>query len=713
MTKLDPPPFFALGAGPNEPAWSLMLPRQAVVVGRVELSRSLEGLPELTLIQVEHRSAPDGQLWVDCRLRGGKCEWLVSDVVRPVGRWVRVTRTWVLEKGIPQSVALVFSVEVTGAGVPRVLLPGISYDGNPSAEASRLVPRFAEALPSRSLYEEHRYPVPLAHLEVEVTGHDGSRVPAGVALQSVPSRIDSGSGNEEESDHWWSLGAELRERGGALLLHSSSCETNGQPATVYGSQNTLHPFPAQPVRFGVGTRVQKDVFLIAASLSDAGWTWRRPVAEARRRLLVPPISRLTPEQVIAAKLNVVRSRFVQEGDVAGFLHVPEVNRYDSPRQFQWGWTGQSARLAATLLELEASPFAPTPLGSPSPAAMAHASLRFVNSQPAAAPGCPLPWVKYSLEVRRWEASSADGRFHSRQVGEVLSQLALCCEAAADAPWREAVLERLRQAAAFLVEGRCSTAEVFPACWHADGRPAEPSASTGGVACVSALARIGWLLGKPEWTAAAAARLEAYARRVLGSEPRWPCGATLDANCEDKEAGILLLRACLDVHDATGEPHSLECARRAADWTLTFMYAWDPGLRPGTFLARRMNCSGWNAVSVQNQHLDVFTPVEELLRLAAATGEEEYARLARVMVRAVTQTVATERDLCGFDQPGRPAVVGEQAEQFFQTNYYQGPFSQADWRGGFNWWNPLWIAVHPLRDALCLLRYEREHGQVKA
>ena len=43
--------------------------------------------------------------------------------------------------------------------------------------------------------------------------------------------------------------------------------------------------------------------------------------------------------------------------------------------------------------------------------------------------------------------------------------------------------------------------------------------------------------------------------------------------------------------------------------------------------------------------------------------------------------------------------GEQSEQFFQTNYMQGPFEQTIWRGGTNVWNPVWIVALVLSAAL--------------
>ena len=46
-----------------------------------------------------------------------------------------------------------------------------------------------------------------------------------------------------------------------------------------------------------------------------------------------------------------------------------------------------------------------------------------------------------------------------------------------------------------------------------------------------------------------------------------------------------------------------------------------------------------------------------------------------------------------------ALPGEQGEQFFHTNYYQGMFDEQAWQGGINTWNPVWITALVLYAAL--------------
>ncbi len=68
-----------------------------------------------------------------------------------------------------------------------------------------------------------------------------------------------------------------------------------------------------------------------------------------------------------------------------------------------------------------------------------------------------------------------------------------------------------------------------------------------------------------------------------------------------------------------------------------------------------------------------------------------------LLQAWTHGIARRPGHWGFPTPG------EQAEQFNHTNYFQGPFTIEDWRGGMNRWNPAWIIGLVLQAAL---RFEK-------
>ena len=99
--------------------------------------------------------------------------------------------------------------------------------------------------------------------------------------------------------------------------------------------------------------------------------------------------------------------------------------------------------------------------------------------------------------------------------------------------------------------------MFPRAWKEDGTilgdPAQPATlSAAGATCVAALARIGQLTGQRRCIEAAGEAMDAYHKEFLSGGPMPPWGATIDAGGEDKEAGSGLLRAAIEVYQATGE-----------------------------------------------------------------------------------------------------------------------------------------------------------------
>jgi len=135
--------------------------------------------------------------------------------------------------------------------------------------------------------------------------------------------------------------------------------------------------------------------------------------------------------------------------------------------------------------------------------------------------------------------------------------------------------------------------------------------------------------------------------------------------------------------------------------MTFYYVWDVGFPPGKPCRGHLCSVGWPSVSVQNHHLDAFACPSLLLRLSRATGDVRYGRFARTVAWAATQGVARNGCTWRFNRHDHHAVAGEQGEAFFQTAYWQGPGDERLWRGGHNTWNPLWVCVIPLHEAILL------------
>jgi len=175
-------------------------------------------------------------------------------------------------------------------------------------------------------------------------------------------------------------------------------------------------------------------------------------------------------------------------------------------------------------------------------------------------------------------------------------------------------------------------------------------------------------------------------------------ATMDARCEDKEAGLYFFVAAAELYKATNDPKYIGIADISAEWMLTFVYFWETGFLPGNICDRKgFKTTGWPGVSVQNHHLDVFFPTYELYEYGMTAGKPFYKEMAINVRNALTHGVCTYPGEWGF------SVVGEQGEQYCQTNYPTFMHKDSDWdkirRGGMHCWNPSWIIAQVLQSSL--------------
>ena len=618
----------------------------------------------------------------------GSQPWRVEDTYTFDGAVLHLERRWAFLGAEPQQgIDLLIEARCPTGGHQQVVLPGISYNGNPAAEPERLVPRFPDAHPARCLYEEHRFPVPAVTCE-----WDGAAGRLALTLLSRPSRLGSA-----RDDRWWSLGLALDDAEAALVVASGAVETNGRRDTVYGAQNRLVSFPDCHLTAEPGAAFDKQVWLDADAVEAKGHAFRAALWRAHALFAPAATPAVSLDRFVALKLNCLRARYVEHEGAAGFLCVPRKNVYGRPPYFQWGWVGQALRASwCTLHEGRR-------LGKEYLETMAVRSADFFVRQPVAEGR--LPALRYALDEGRWvhrELAGSEGE-SSRQLGEALTNLARLTELGKQLGLRvEAWRAALEQAADFLADRTHWTdSGILPHAWSVEGAPLPSRPSAGGAPCVSALALAGALTGRDRYRVAARELLVAYHRLFLTDFATPPWGSTLDARCEDKEAGLFLLAAALDGYDSIGEGRFLDWARAAADWALTFYYTWDVAFPPGKPCHGRLSSTGWPSVSVQNHHLDAFACPSLFLRLSRATGDVRYGRFAQTVAWAATQAVARKGCPWGFNRPDRQSVVGEQGEALFHTNYWQGQGDETLWRGGHNHWNPLWVCVLPLQEAVLL------------
>lgn len=573
----------------------------------------------------------------------------------------------------------------------HITIPHVLYNNNPSAAAERLVPRLSEIDAEALIVEEHRLPIP--GVNVEWREHDRN---LSLTMLVRPTVSPSPGFGEPECG---SMGVILRPPGVELISLSGVVAFDGTKDQVYGAQNRSMPRQAEGyLSLEPGQTLEKTVYIALTSESVEGRGFRTLVSMAWKVLRPQARPLFGINKTIDLKLNALRGRWREQDDRRGFIYLPEPgkpgNVYNRPPGILYGWTGQSLRLAGCALQASVSGLNGAPWTQMSGAVLDHfASAPSLNN----APGCRLGWQ--SLEDGRWLGSdwgSSDVHVSSRALGESLASLADCLllmrqHRMSIAPaWRQT----LAQGVQFLLNAPLTRDEIFPARFGGETAVDEQIPTAAGMTCALAMLAAAKVFGDSALIERACALLDRYAE-IYTSDFRRPFnGATLDASCEDKEAGLYYFLACARAFQMTRQPRFAEQAMLAADWTATFIYHWDAPMLPGTRCADEgFRTSFWPGVSVQNMHLDVFHAPYELYDFACDVGNERLMQIGLGMMQAWTYGIAQYPGHWGYDIPG------EQAEQFFQTNYIQGPGGPELWRGGFNSWNPSWVIATVLEAAL--------------
>jgi len=186
----------------------------------------------------------------------------------------------------------------------------------------------------------------------------------------------------------------------------------------------------------------------------------------------------------------------------------------------------------------------------------------------------------------------------------------------------------------------------------------------GLAWMHALAEAGALDEDGRYLAAAERAGDYYARFVLDD---YLHGAPEDVDlAPTSEDGYVAVMAYLALHRRTGSSRWLELARRAADWLLTFRYAYNVTFPVGTILETyRFASRGADNASPSNQHLHAYGLIctAELAELSDATGDPYYLERARETLACFRQFIAR------FDGDFN-AYRGMASERYYQTECFQ-------------------------------------------
>jgi hypothetical protein len=573
----------------------------------------------------------------------------------------------------------------------KFTLPHCLYNDNPSADPERVVPKVGSVPGAGYIAEEHRLPIPALNIQWKA----GKEWPH-FSIFSEPSPVAG------DFDSFWSLGLLKGETGYTAAALSGGVMFNGEKDTVYAAKGGHRDYPYPYSSLAAGASWRKKHYLSWDKDREEGMGFRSMVREGwkiYRPRTKPAMSR---EKLTKLKHHCLVSRWYQDGEASGYLCFGSANDFGNisgrPDYFLYAWTGECLKLAwcDMVYGLRTGDPEAVERGIAAAAFFVRNSLRGSSGAPAA---------YYIVEEKRWGTMShrAGGEAYSSRMtgssaGDLLDIMELLKKEGRPVPgeW-EAYIRRVMD---FLtLPARLTDQGIYPLQWDGEGNPGSRKTTSAGIPCVIALAKGGSYFGKAEWLGYAEDVMERY-YHLTAETMRYPFAyATMDARCEDKEAGMYFFIAAMELYRLTGKDRFLEWAGIAADWLLTFLYLWEPPLKPGSPCEKAgFRVSGWPGVSVQNHHLDVFFSPVELDEYGRARGDTMYRDCAQMVLDAWTHGICEKPGDWGFTVPG------EQGEQYYQTNYSQARDSLnrlQDWRGGASNWNPSWIIAEVLSACLRL------------
>ncbi len=278
------------------------------------------------------------------------------------------------------------------------------------------------------------------------------------------------------------------------------------------------------------------------------------------------------------------------------------------------------------------------------------------------------WGEWS-EARGWGIgwTAQPGRLHARTLADAaLFQLrAWSAErrlGVEHPAWEAAVRSNLGVACA----GQRGDGALAAALDAGSGEPLDWRGSAG-LAWVAPLAEAAAALDEPGYLEAARRAGAHFAADVEGD---YLCGAPEDVDlAPTSEDGYLATMSYVALWRATagaGRQRWLELARRAAEWTLSFRYAYDVDFSPRTLLGHYgFRTRGADQASPANQHLHAFGLIclPEMTELAAALGDDW------LLARSV-ENLACFRQFIAREDGDFGAWRGMAAERYYQTACFQ-------------------------------------------
>lgn len=289
------------------------------------------------------------------------------------------------------------------------------------------------------------------------------------------------------------------------------------------------------------------------------------------------------------------------------------------------------------------------------------------------------------------------RIEGESVSDLIDVMTLLRKHNKEVPaeWEKAV----KDACAFFMNDKFQTEDkIYPLGWELDGTIKDAVKNAAGMPCVLALAKASEYFDDKSYLDYAKEKYAIYADLHMKTFDIPFARATMDAKCEDKEAGLYFFEAAAEIYRLTGEEQFRKWAEISGDWILTFVFFWETGFAKDTACAKmNFKTTGWPGVSVQNHHLDVFFPSYEMYAFGKNSGNKKFEEMGQNVCAALTHGVCTKPGEWGF------SVIGEQGEHYYHTNYFQARNDvirhMHNWRGGNQVWNPSWITAQVMSSNL--------------
>ena len=563
-----------------------------------------------------------------------------TDIYAPLPRWGAFTLTRRVEIATPSPHDAGFSTRFSllpsapaAMGDCEFFAPGIWYKDSahlpPTALASHPTDRYF-------FFREDRLPLPLiaqrdrrtktilllAHLggdPATFAGEDG-------LARIVDARMQFGA-----------LGLQNTERPSPTFLFPG---TEGERTyTNGGSLNgNRWAYRSHPVRVGVAHRYR----LLLQAGRDASFpaavrrTWRTVYA-----LQPPPLIRADLGKVYRDGIGLLATYI---HPYSGTISVPfaavvptgEVNDTSS----QMGFVGQALPVAALLLggSLETN--------DKDGIAQASAALDFWADHALTPSGLPRTWYDVHPDgtwtwrndhtFLRVASDGADGALRAWSISRRFGQ------------GRPGWLRFCRRYGDWLIGAQNPDGSWFreygldglPAAQPTDRRSRDPRTTDTTDQAIPFLVDLSAATGDRRYLDAAR-RAGEFCLRTVHAPYAYVGGTPDNPNVRDKEAGMMALEAFLALHDLDGDPRWLAAAAQAADYSETWVYAWNIPMPPGDpkiVFPHGRRTEGLSVIATGHSGADSYLAAAPFAfyRLWLLTGDAHYKDAARMLLHDTKQ-----------------------------------------------------------------------------